>query len=281
MLMWAGNTVAARMAASEMSPMIISSLRWLITCLILTYFGWQQLRVDWPQIRPRLGYMFLLALSGFSLFNALFYYAAHLTSGINLSIIQGSIPIFVLLGAFIGFGIKSSWYQILGVMLSLVGILVVASHGELEILKSLTFNRGDILLLIACFFSAVYALGLRSRPKISALSFFMFLAFAAFATTLPMMAVEYMNGDMIMPSAKGWWILAYIIVFPSTIAQLFYIYSIEHVGASRAGIFVNLIPVLGALLSVLVLSEQFGLYHAVSLVLVLSGIMLAEWGKKN
>jgi drug/metabolite transporter (DMT)-like permease len=279
MLMWAGNTVASKLATPEMSPMLVSTIRWMLTCLIMVGFGWRTLKSDWPKVKPHWKYITLQALAGFSLFNALFYYAAHLTSGINLSIIQGSISVFVLIGAFIWFGSRSTWLQIMGVILSLIGVLIVASGGKLENLRNLTFNLGDMLFLIACLFSAIYTLGLRQRPNIPALLLFMFLAFAAFATSLPLTIIEYWNGDLIMPSLKGWFIMSYIIIFPSTISQLFYIRAIEMIGSSRTGIYVNLIPVLGALLSVLILGETFGLYHTASLGLVLAGIMLAEWGK--
>ncbi len=279
MTMWAGNTVAGRLAAPEMSPMIVSGVRWFITCIILLIFGWRTMKADWHVIRPHWKFVVLLSMSGFTMFNAIFYYAAHLTTGINLSIIQGSIPIFVLMGAFLWFGIRSTWFQVIGVMLSLVGILVVASHGKIETLLHLTFNQGDILLLVACLFSAIYALGLRYRPAISGVSFFMYLAMAAFITTLPLMVMEFAQGGMITPSPKGWLIMAYIILCPSILGQIFFIWAIEKIGAARAGIFINLVPVLGALMSVWLLGEEFGAHHAISLALVLSGIFLAEWGK--
>ncbi len=281
MLMWAGNTVASRLAVPEMSPMVVSTLRWFFASLIMLIFGRKMLQNQWEDVKPHWKYILLQSMAGFSLFNALFYYAAHLTTGINLSIIQGSIPVFVLVGAFIWFGSRSTWMQIAGVAISLAGILTVASSGKLEVLQKLTFNMGDLLFLLACLFSAIYTLGLRKRPAIPSVTLFTFLALAAFITSLPLTFVEYLNGDMILPSAKGWLILIYIIIFPSTISQLFYIRAIEIIGAARAGIFVNLIPVMGAVLSVLILGEQFGLYHIAALALVLTGIMLAEWGKPN
>ncbi len=279
MLMWAGNTVASRLAVPEMSPMVVSTLRWFFASIIMLYFGRGTFKQQWLDISPHWKYVTFQSIAGFSLFNALFYYAAHLTSGINLSIIQGSIPVFVLIGAFVWFGSHSTWMQIIGVSVSLAGILTVASSGKFETLKTLTFNMGDILFLVACLSSAVYTLGLRNRPAVHAISLFTFLALAAFITSLPLVFIEYLNGDMILPSLKGWLILVYIIIFPSTISQLFYIRAIEMIGSSRTGIFINLIPVMGAVLSVLVLGEQFGFYHIAALALVLTGIMLAERGK--
>ena len=279
MLMWAGNTVASRLAVPEMSPMIVSTLRWFFASLIMLSFTAHALRRQWPQIKPHWQYITLQSIAGFSLFNALFYYAAHLTSGINLSIIQGSIPVFVLVGAFIWFGNRSTWMQIIGVIVSLLGIVAVASKGKIETLQTLTFNLGDLLFLLACLFSAIYTLGLRKRPAIPSILLFTLLALAAFLTSLPLAYAEYLNGDMILPSHKGWAILVYIVIFPSTISQLFYIRAIELIGAARAGIFVNLIPVIGATLSVLILGEQFGLYHIIALALVLTGIFLSEQGK--
>ncbi len=278
--MWAGNTVAGRLAVAEMSPMVVTAFRWLIVCLLLIIFGWRQVVTDWPEAKPHWKYFLLQALMGFTLFNAIFYYSAHLTSGINLSIIQGSIPVFVFMGAYLWFGTRITRFQMAGVAVSLIGILTVASQGDFEMLKHLSFNKGDMLMLVACLFSAIYALALRTRPTKSAFTFFIFLAFASLLTTLPLLALEYAAGATHLPTAKGWLILGYIAIFPSMLAQMFYIRSVEMVGPGRAGVFINLVPVLGAILSVEMLGENFGLYHALSLVLVLGGIYIAEQGKQ-
>ena len=275
-MMWGGNTVAGRLAVGEMSPMIITCLRWLITCVVLLALYGRQAKAEWPVVKPRWLFFIAMALFGFTVFNAIFYYAAHLTSGINLSIIQSAIPVFVLIGTFAWRRLPVSTVQIAGLCLSIIGIAIVATKGNLNALASLSFNTGDAMMLAACVFSAIYALAIVDRPKTSATSFFTYIAISAFLTSLPLLLAEYLAGSSMMPTATGWIILLYIAIFPSMLGQILFIRGVELIGASRAGIFLNLTPILGSFMAVIILHEQFGLYHALSLALVLGGIFIAE-----
>ena len=275
--MWGSNTVAGRLAVGEMSPMVITCLRWLITCCLLMALFGRGAIAEWPVARARWPYLVMMSLCGFTIFNSIFYYAAHVTSAINLSILQTAIPVFVLIGTVVWRRLKVGLLQVLGLALSAVGILVVATKGNFETLATLTFNTGDLMLIGASFFSAIYALALVDRPKTSAMSFFIFIAFGAFLTSLPMLLVEAASGFAMMPTARGWAILVYIAIVPSFLGQICFIRSVELLGAGRSGIFLNLTPVLGSLMAVLILNETFGAYQAVSLALVLGGIFIAEY----
>ena len=275
-VMWSGNTVAGRLAVGEMSPMVITCFRWLITfTVLLTLFG-REAAAEWHKVRGRWAYFLMMGLFGFTAFNAIFYYVARFTSGINMSIIQAAIPVFVLIGTFVWKRLPVYGVQIVGLLLSLAGIVVVATKGEIGAMSGISFNIGDLMLLVACLFSAFYALALADRPPSAGLSFFVFLSAGAFATSIPMIVTEYALGALQLPTLKGWIILLYIAFFPSMIAQIFFIRGVELIGAGRAGIFQNLTPILGSLMAVAFLNEQFGLYHAVSLSLVLGGIFIAE-----
>ncbi|MBY0610700.1 MAG: DMT family transporter [Beijerinckiaceae bacterium] len=275
-LMWGGNTVAGRLAVGEMSPMVITCLRWLITCLVLSLFAGRAALAEWPAVRRHWLFFIVMALCGFTIFNAVFYYSAHLTSGINLSIIQSAIPVFVLIGTVLWRHLPVTPMQMVGLVFSLIGILVIATKGDIGAMAALSVNVGDLMMLIACIFSAIYTLAISDRPKTSMISFFVFISVAAFLTSIPMLAVEYASGAAMMPTPKGWLILLYISIFPSMLGQIFFIRGVELMGAGRVGIFLNLTPVLGSLLAVLLLHERFGLHHALSLVLVLGGIFIAE-----
>lgn len=275
-LMWGGNTVAGRLAVGEMSPMVITCLRWLITCLVLSLFAGRAALAEWPAVRGRWLFFIVMALCGFTIFNAVFYYSAHLTSGINLSIIQSAIPVFVLIGTVLWRHLPVTPMQMVGLLFSLIGIIIIATKGDLGAMAALSVNVGDLMMLIACIFSAIYTLAISDRPKTSMISFFVFISVAAFLTSIPMLAVEYASGASMLPTPKGWLILLYISIFPSMLGQIFFIRGVELMGAGRVGIFLNLTPVLGSLMAVLLLNERFGLHHAVSLVLVLGGIFIAE-----
>jgi drug/metabolite transporter (DMT)-like permease len=166
--------------------------------------------------------------------------------------------------------------QTAGVALTVLGVVLVASQGSLSRLAGLTFNLGDMIMVLACLFYALYATALKNRPAIDGLVFFAFLALIAALASLPLLALEVATGELILPTAKGWVVTAYIALFPSCIAQIFFMRGVDLIGPGRAGVFVNLVPVFAALLAVLILSEPFRWYHAGALTLVLTGIVVAQ-----
>ena len=275
-LFWAGNAVASRLAVGEVSPFLLVFLRWSIVCLLLLPFLWRRILANWASLRPRLKVVIFMALFGFTGFNALFYIAAHSTTALNIGIIQGAIPIFVLLAAFAAYRTPVSLVQTAGVALTVLGVILVASQGSLSRLAGLTFNLGDMIMVLACLFYALYATALKNRPAIDGLVFFAFLALIAALASLPLLVLEVATGELILPTAKGWMVTAYIALFPSCIAQIFFMRGVDLIGPGRAGVFVNLVPVFAALLAVLILSEPFRWYHAGALTLVLTGIVVAQ-----
>lgn len=281
-LCWGANAVASRLAVGLVSPMVLVAARWAVVVLILSVVARRQLRADWPVLRRRKRYILAMGGLGFTGFNACFYLAAHSTTAVNIGIIQGSIPVFVLLGALLLHRTPIGALQVAGILVTLLGVALVASHGHLESLLSLTIAEGDLMMIFACLLYAGYTLGLRWRPQVAALSFFCGLALAAFVTTLPLAALEIAAGDAVWPSGwQGFALIAFVAIFPSFVSQLSYMRGVTLIGPGRAGIFVNLVPVFAALLAVLVLAEPFGLYHAAALALVLGGIYLAERGKRR
>lgn len=275
-LFWAGNAVASRLAVGEVSPFLLVFLRWSIVCVLLLPFLWRRILANWSSLRPRLKVVIFMALFGFTGFNALFYIAAHSTTALNIGIIQGAIPIFVLLAAFAAYRTPVSLVQMAGVALTVLGVILVASQGSLSRLAGLTFNLGDMIMVLACLFYALYATALKNRPAIDGLVFFAFLALIAALASLPLLVLEVATGELILPTAKGWMVTAYIALFPSCIAQIFFMRGVDLIGPGRAGVFVNLVPVFAALLAVLILSEPFRWYHAGALTLVLTGIVVAQ-----
>lgn len=278
-LMWSANGMASRMAVGEVSPMAIVSLRWLISGLILVAIAHRQIRADWQILKQHPALLIFGGTMGFTAFNSLFYIAAHTTSAVNMTLLQGAIPIFVFLGAALIYRLTVTPLQWIGVGLTILGVIVVAAKGSLETLKTLTFNIGDIWLILACFLYALYALRLRNRPKVSGIGFFSVMAIIAFFASLPLLGVEARLGTLQWPTPKGWAILAFIALFPSLLAQLTFLRAVDLIGPSRASIFTNLVPIFGPALAVLVLGEEFHIFHAASLILVLGGITLAEWNR--
>lgn len=275
-LLWGGNAIAGRLAVGEISPMALTCLRWVIVVVVMLPLTGHQLMAAWPVLRERWLSTILMGIFGFTAFNGLFYVAAHHTTAVNLTIFQGSIPVLVLIGMVLLFGVRVVPLQVLGMIVTLLGVVIVSVKGSFEVLRSLALNIGDVWTLIACVFYAGYTLALRRRPAVSGLVFFTALAVVAFLSSLPLLTFEIATGTVLWPTLKGWMVLLYVGLLPSLLAQIFFIRGVELIGPARAGLFVNLVPVFGALLAVVLLGEPFAFYHALGLALVLGGIWLAE-----
>lgn len=277
MLTWGANAVAARLAVGEIPPMLLTWLRWSVCCAALALSARAQIAAHWRTLLPAWRSILLMGALGFTGFNALFYAAAHHTTAINIAIIQGTIPVLVLIGSLILYHTRITGLQIVGAVLTMGGIAVVASQGELARLAALKFNIGDVWIVIACVLYAGFALGLRQRPAVPAIVFFAALAAVAAVVSLPFVAVEIALGQSYLPSAKGWLLVLFIGLLPSFISQLTFMQGVALIGPARAGMFMNLVPIFGPLLAVMVLGEPLSAYHAVALALVLGGIYIAEY----
>ena len=278
-LCWGLNANFSKLAVGEISPMQVVTFRWLGVVLLLLLFARAKIRRDWPLLRGHLPFLALMGGLGFTAFNALFYIAGHHTSAINIGILQGAVPIFVLIGGLLAFSQRVRGIQALGVTLTLIGVVIVASGGSLQKMSGFSINRGDLFMLIACLLYAAYSLGLSRCPKASPIGLFAVMAFVAWLVSLPLVAVETWLQGWQPPTQRGWIIVALITILPSLLAQLFFIYGVKLIGPARAGSFYNLVPVFASILAVLLLHEVFELYHALSLLLVLGGIWLSEIGK--
>jgi drug/metabolite transporter (DMT)-like permease len=247
--------------------------------ILLSLLARHKLQRDWPLLRQHLPFLCLMGGCGFTAFNALFYVAGHHTSAINIGILQGSIPIFVLLGSWLVMRHRISRLQGVGVGLTLIGVIIVASGGKPGELLDLAVNRGDLFMLVACFFYAAYSLGLSRRPSVSALSMFAVMATVAWLVSIPLVAIETWLLGWHWPSTNGWIIAGLATLLPSLVAQIFFIQGVGLIGPGRAGVFVNLVPVFASVMAILFLGETFEQHHALALLLVLGGIGLSEIGR--
>jgi drug/metabolite transporter (DMT)-like permease len=275
-LFWGANAVAGKLAVGHISPMVLTFIRWALTLAFVAAIGWRQVRRDWPVLRAHLPLLAGLGAAGFALFNAALYSALNYTSAINVSIEQAAIPMVIFIANFLLFRQRATLTQIIGFVISIVGVAVVASHGELSRLAALDVNLGDALMVLAVILYGGYTVALRYKPQVHWMSLMTIMSAAALVTSIPFVVFEAASGAALVPTPRGWAIALFTVLFPSILAQVFYMRGVELIGANRAGLFVNMVPVFGTLLSVLVLAEAFHAYHAVALGLVLGGIWLAE-----
>jgi drug/metabolite transporter (DMT)-like permease len=136
-------------------------------------------------------------------------------------------------------------------------------------------------MILACSLYAVYAVGLRKKPKIESLPLLTFFAYVAFLGSIPGLIYEASTSNLILPGYKGIVILSVIVIFPSFLAQIFFMKGVEKIGPSRSGLYTNLVPIFSSFLAVFFLGESFQLYHLISLILIFTGIYLFEFKVKN
>jgi drug/metabolite transporter (DMT)-like permease len=275
-IFWAGNAVASRVAVGHIQPMQLVCLRWVIVLAVMWPLYGSEVRAHWGEIRPQIARIVVVATLGLTGFNALFYVAAHTTTAVNIGILQGSVPVIVLAGAFLTYGTRATLIQIAGVLVTAVGVVVVATHGQPLAILEIEFNRGDLLMLAACVLYAIYTVALRDRPRMPGAAFFTLLALISAVTSLPLAAVEAAVSGWSMPTWLGLVVTLWVAIFPSTLAQIFFVRAVDLIGPGRTGVFVNLVPIFAAILAVVLLGEPFAAYHAVALALVLGGIWLAQ-----
>jgi drug/metabolite transporter (DMT)-like permease len=275
-IFWAFNTIAGRAAVGEVSPLLIVSLRWLFVSIILTFLCRNQLKEIWTILSKRIKWLIIMGLFGFTGFNSAYYIAAHDTIAINLGLVQGTMPAFIIIIAWVWLKDKINLTQFLGVLITFIAVLIVVSAGDLTILLNLELNKGDIVMIFACTLYAVYAVGLRKKPQIGALPLLTFFAYVAFVGSLPGLIYETYSNQLILPGLKGCIILGVIIIFPSFLAQIFFMKGVEKIGPARSGLYTNLVPVFSSILAVFLLRESFQFYHFLSLSMIFAGIYLFE-----
>jgi drug/metabolite transporter (DMT)-like permease len=275
-LFWGGNAVAGKLAVGHVSPMLLTAGRWGFAWAILLAVGLPRLRADWPKLRRHWLMLTLLGMLGFTVFNVALYTALMFTTVINVSIEQAGVPMVIFAANFLLFRMRATGAQLVGFLLSICGVALTASHGDPARLLELDLNFGDALMLLAVVVYGGYTVALRFKPEVHWQSLMIALTFGAFVTSLPFVALEAAAGSLILPDLTGWLIIGFAAIFPSILAQVFYIRGVELIGSNRAGLFVNLVPICGMVLSLLILGEEFHAYHAVAVALVMGGIWLAE-----
>jgi len=273
---WAGNAIAGKLAAGVISPVALTFSRWLIACIVFYIFARPHLKNDWGTVRRHLPLLFALGALGFSAFNIGFYWALNYTTAINVTIEQSAMPVLIIIANYLFFSLRITALQALGVLLTITGVLVTATRGSPLAVLETGVNRGDAMMMLCVLLYGSYTVALRFRPDMHWMSLMFVLTFCAMLFSLPFYAVETVRDGIEIPGPEAWAIIAYTAIFPSMLSQLFFIRGVAMLGANRAGLFINLVPIFGAILAVMILGESFRTYHLAGLLLVLGGIAMAE-----
>ncbi len=275
-LFWAGNAIAGKLAVADITAVELTFYRWFVANIIMLPLAWRHLQNDWPQIRQKWPLLLAFGGIGFAGFNLSMYWALNYTSVVNVVIEQAAIPVLIMLFNFVAFRLKVRILQLLGLGLALLGVVLTVTRGEINLLLENAINLGDAIMMFAALCYAAYSVGLRWRPKMHWLSFLYCLSFSALLTSSVFFIPLAVQTGIGYPSLQSIGAVLYVAIFPSLLAQLFYARGIDLIGANRAGLFINLVPIFGSVLAIALLGEVFRWYHMTGLILVVGGIFLAE-----
>jgi drug/metabolite transporter (DMT)-like permease len=276
MVFWAGNSVVARGIHQTVPPLALAWVRWTIAFILILPFAWPHLRRDWPVVRANWPILGLLGTIGAGTFIALYYYGVSKTSAINALVINSAVPILIPLAAFVMYGERIGRKQALGVVVSLLGVLVVLTKGDPRVIMSMDLNQGDLWVLAAMGVWSVYTALLRKQPPIHWLSFAAITFAVASAVNLPIFIGEHLLFRQIHWTREAVVAIAYVSTLPSVVAQIFYIRGVELIGSTRAGVFMHLVPMFGAIMAIAFLGETLHWHHLAGFALILVGVGLAS-----
>ena len=275
-LCWAGNAIVGRAAAGHIPPVTLSFLRWGLAFLIIIPFTWKQFRQDWPAIRGQLPLMLVLSITGIGAFNTLQYWALEYTQALNGLVLQSSAPLIVAIWSMLLLRVHLTLAQAFGILLSFGGVLVIISKGDPGALSQITFNKGDLIFMVAMVIFGFYSVLTLKRPPIHGLSFVTFTFGCGAASLIPLLLWELHARPVMALDTKNLLSLLYVAVFPSTIAYLCYNRGVLLIGANRAAPFFHVVPVFGSVMAFVFLGERPQLFHVVGFALVLTGVFAAS-----
>jgi len=280
-LFWAGNVVIGRAMRHDIPPVAMSFWRWAIAGVILLPLVAGELRTQWPAIRRNWWLLAAFGLLGVTLFNTFSYLGLQWTTATNAALLNSTIPVIVALASWLLLREPLSARQTLGIGVSLIGVLTILVEGSAARLLSLSFNRGDLILLLAMALWALYTLLLRRKPgELSAAGFLGAIVYFGLPPLALLYAAELASGATFTLAPATGAALAYYAVFPSILAFLCFNHGVAAVGAARGSLFIHLFPVYTVVVSGVALGEFPRPYHFVGIALVLIGIWLTTGARR-
>lgn len=276
-LFWAGNFNLARAIHADVPPLGLSFWRWAVAALILLPFAWPSMRAALPLAREHWRLVLALAVLGIAGFNSLVYVGLQTTTATNGVLLQSVTPITMILLAGLVLHEKSTLAQWTGIGVSLVGVLVIITKADWQVLQHLAFNRGDMWIVLATLDWSLYTVLLRKLPEgLKGTPILGFSITLGALAILPLYLYESLTFQTMPVTAVSVASVAYVAVFPSLLSYMFWNHATQKLGVNRTGQFSHLMPVFGILLATVLLGERLQFYHAIGMILVAAGIVLAN-----
>jgi drug/metabolite transporter (DMT)-like permease len=280
-LFWSGNWIAGRALREAFDPVTLNFWRWAVATLVLAPFALRGLRGRWGAVRRRAGILLALAFTGVALFQCLVYLGLRSTPAVNAVLLNSSFPMFMLLCSWVMERERASRRQVLGMLISLAGILIIICRGDPAALLHLQLNAGDAWILLAMPVWGVYSVLLKRRPaELDGLELLFVISLAGTLMLVPgALIAGWVSTSVRMPTAPEALGVLYMAVFASVLAYVCWNRGVAVVGANAAGFTVHLLPAFGTVLAILFLGESFAGFHAAGIATILAGVLLATWRK--
>jgi drug/metabolite transporter (DMT)-like permease len=273
-LCWAGNHVFARAAGGHVPPASMAVVRWMIVALVVLPFALPHLRADWVKLKRSPGLMVLFAVTGGGAFGTLQFVALHFTTALNMGVVGSVAPAFIVAASWLLFRERLAPRQLVGVLVSLAGVLAIVSRLDLARLAQLSFNGGDLIIIANMALWAVYAACLRARPSVHAATFMLSMAVIAALGNVPFAVGEHAFGYRLQAT----WLTAATVLYATFVttilAYVAWNRGVDIIGAPRASAFLHTIPLFSALLATTFLGETVEAFHVLGFALILAGVTL-------
>ena len=282
-LFWSGNFIVGKSASLyEIPPFSLNFFRWLFAGLILLPFTFKEIINKKNYIFQNIGFFTILGITSITIFNSIVYYSLYYTQVISGVLMISTIPVWIIFISSILKIEKTNIFQIAGVFLSLTGVIFIITKADIDLIKNLDFNKGDLTMVIAMFAWALYsALLKKTKYEISQISLLQVVIITGLVFLIPIYIIEMKLGYLINLGTPFYLTLTYVVIFPGLASFFFWIKGIAMIGANRAGAFLHLMPIFGAIMAMIIFDEKFMFYHILGAIFIVAGITLSNKKKIN
>jgi len=282
-LFWSGNFIVGKAATLfEIPPFSLNFYRWTFAWLILAPFTLKEIIQKKNHILQNIKLILVLGITSITIFNSIVYYSLNFTQVISGVLMISTIPVMIIFFSWIFKIEKTNIYQILGVVLSLIGVAIIVTKADLDLLINLDFNKGDLWMVVAMFSWAMYSALLRKRKfELSQLSLLEVIISAGLILLVPAYLIEMYLGFKLNVNLPFILTLSYVVLFPGLASFICWIKGIAIIGSNRSGIFLHLMPIFSTLLAILIFKEKFMNFHLFGALFIISGIFLSSKKVKN
>ena len=277
-IFWSGNFIVGKAASIyEIPPFSLNFYRWFFACLILMPFTIKELIKKKDYIFANIGFFIILGITSITIFNSIVYYSLYYTQVISGVLMISTIPVWIIFISSLLKIEKTNLFQIFGVILSLIGVIFIISKANIDILKNLKFNKGDLTMIVAMFSWAIYSALLKKKKyEVSQITLLQIVIICGLIFLIPIYFIEMNMGYLIKLGQPFYLTLTYVVIFPGLASFFFWIKGISLIGANRAGIFLHLMPIFGAIMAMIIFDEKFMFYHFLGAIFIIAGITLSN-----